>query len=167
MTDFEEIGSWSLSLLSGAVLWTGKPQAAPTLKELSRLLHAIPDSQEADSNISFLSAQIIRSCQPKYIPFLLSGLACHFWRNPDSDDLDVNRLVGLQNAANKSVCGVVFKKGDLVWTCVTCGKDQTCVQCDACFRHSNHEGHEVFFRRSQGDGGCCDWYVIYCSLHRI
>lgn len=159
MTDFEEPGSWSLTLPSGVILWTGKLHASPSLKELSLLLLLCDSTseKEADSNISFLSAQIIRSCQPKYIPILLSGLACHFWRHPSTNELDINRLLSLQNDAKKSVCGVVFKEGDLVWTCISCGKDQTCVQCDNCYRHSNHDGHDVFFRRSQGDGGCCDW----------
>jgi hypothetical protein len=155
-TDFEELGSWSLSLLNGLLLWSGKPQTAPSLKELSQLLRKLPENQQ-DENLTFLSAQVIRSCQPKYIPILLSGLSCHYWRHSTTDELVVNRLLGLQHDAKKSVCGVVFKKGDLVWTCLSCGKDQTCVKCDTCFRHSNHEGHDVFFRRSQGDGGCCDW----------
>ena len=62
--------------------------------------------------------------------------------------------------------------GDLCWTCRTCGKDQTCVLCDQCFQDSDHQGHEVFFHTSTGEGGCCDcgdseaWAVTgNCSLH--
>ena len=44
-----------------------------------------------------------------------------------------------------------------MWTCRQCAKDSTCVQCDACFRNSNHEGHEVYFHRAAAtSGGCCD-----------
>ena len=44
--------------------------------------------------------------------------------------------------------------------------------CDACFRLSNHEGHEVFFHRA-APGGCCDcgdpeaWVAEgCCARHR-
>lgn len=37
----------------------------------------------------------------------------------------------------------------------TCQTDPTCVQCDACYRKSNHEGHEVYFHHAS-PGGCCD-----------
>jgi hypothetical protein len=52
-------------------------------------------------------------------------------------------------------CGYVFKRGDIAWNCRTCQTDSTCVICDNCFRHSNHDGHEVFFHRTT-PGGCCD-----------
>lgn len=59
--------------------------------------------------------------------------------------------------SKRAICGKIFKKGDIVWTCRQCGKDGTCVQCDACFRKSKHEGHEVYFHRSSNDSsGCCD-----------
>ena len=52
-------------------------------------------------------------------------------------------------------CGYVFKRGDIAWNCRTCQTDSTCVVCDTCFRHSDHEGHEVYFHRTT-PGGCCD-----------
>ena len=52
-------------------------------------------------------------------------------------------------------CGYVFKRGDIAWNCRTCQTDSTCVICDTCFRHSDHEGHEVYFHRTT-PGGCCD-----------
>ena len=52
-------------------------------------------------------------------------------------------------------CGYIFKLGDIAWNCRTCEVDSTCVQCDAYFRRSDHEGHEVFFHRTT-PGGCCD-----------
>ena len=83
------------------------------------------------------------------LPNLLAGLACCPSFKPE-------RLYSLPNSQPRTVCGVVFKKGEIVWTCRTCAKDPTCVQCDTCFRKSNHEGHEVYFHRSSGRGGCCD-----------
>jgi Putative zinc finger in N-recognin (UBR box) len=69
-------------------------------------------------------------------------------------------------------CGYVFKRGDIAWNCRTCQTDPTCVICDGCFRHSNHEGHEVFFHRTT-PGGCCDcgdieaWAINgCCDRHR-
>lgn len=52
-------------------------------------------------------------------------------------------------------CGYVFKRGDIAWNCRTCQTDATCVICDSCFRHSDHQGHEVYFHRTS-PGGCCD-----------
>eukprot|EP00536_Pseudo-nitzschia_multiseries_P013927 jgi/Psemu1/291151/fgenesh1_pg.632_\ len=69
-------------------------------------------------------------------------------------------------------CGYVFKTGDIAWNCRTCQTDSTCVICDACFRESDHEGHEVYFHRTT-PGGCCDcgdaeaWKVEgCCPAHR-
>jgi hypothetical protein len=69
-------------------------------------------------------------------------------------------------------CGYVFKRGDIAWNCRTCQTDSTCVICDNCFRHSDHEGHEVYFHRTT-PGGCCDcgdaeaWKVEgCCTQHR-
>ena len=39
--------------------------------------------------------------------------------------------------------------------CRSCQTDSTCVQCDACFRASNHTGHDVYFHHAS-PGGCCD-----------
>jgi hypothetical protein len=144
---------WTLKLLNGEQLWKGKLSSSPSIKEFSLKLKSIPNDVE---NIAYLSAQITRSCPSKYIPVLLSALSCHFWRN-DHGEIDVNKLLSLPSSGKKPVCGMVFKKGDLAWNCRTCGKDPTCVQCDPCFRKSDHKGHEVFFHRSSGNGGCCDW----------
>ena len=60
-----------------------------------------------------------------------------------------------QDEESKRPCGYVFKRGDIAWNCRTCQADSTCVICDVCFTHSNHEGHEVYFHRTT-PGGCCD-----------
>lgn len=69
-------------------------------------------------------------------------------------------------------CGYVFKRGDIAWNCRTCQTDATCVICDSCFRHSDHQGHEVYFHRTS-PGGCCDcgdaeaWkFEGCCDKHR-
>ena len=37
----------------------------------------------------------------------------------------------------------IFQPGDIAWNCRDCEEDPTCVQCEACFNLSDHEGHEV------------------------
>ena len=153
--------TWNLHLQNGEQIWCGKKGVGPSVKELSQILKALdPNDPVADDNIANLASQIIKNTSSKIIPTLLSALSCNFWRHPDTGEIDIHRLSTLPSNNHNNVCGAVFKKGDLAWVCRTCGKDQTCVQCDKCYRLSDHEGHEVFFHRSSGNGGCCDWYVI-------
>ena len=46
--------------------------------------------------------------------------------------------LGEQNAS--AVCGYVFREGDIVYNCHTCGADPTCVLCAKCFAASDHTG---------------------------
>ncbi|GKY92493.1 hypothetical protein MPSEU_000219700 [Mayamaea pseudoterrestris] len=76
------------------------------------------------------------------------------------------------NLKTRNPCGYVFQRGDIAWNCRTCQTDPTCVICDACFRESNHNGHEVYFHRTT-PGGCCDCGDVEawaksgcCDLHR-
>ena len=55
-----------------------------------------------------------------------------------------------------TVCGHVFKKGEVVYRCRTCGMDDTCVLCAPCFNGSNHDGHQIFFSVSSGNGTALD-----------
>ena len=52
-------------------------------------------------------------------------------------------------------CGHVFNPGELVYHCVDCAADATCVFCQKCFMKANHQGHTVKYHRSEG-GGVCD-----------
>jgi hypothetical protein len=62
---------------------------------------------------------------------------------------------GSHNSMPKWPCSYLFRKGDSSWNCGTCQYDPTCVLCEACFKSSNHVGHEVYFHRTHA-GGCCD-----------
>jgi len=62
---------------------------------------------------------------------------------------------GNHTSMPKRPCGYLFRKGDIAWNCRTCQYDPTCVLCEACFKASNHAGHEVYFHRTSA-GGCCD-----------
>lgn len=118
--------------------------------------------------LSDLTIQVLRQAPTRMIPNILGYLACSYSReiiqrrNKDTNKfeevaaIDVSLLRRVVSSEGKSVCGCVFKKGDLVWNCRNCAKDPTCVQCDPCFRKSNHKGHEVYFHRAGGDSGCCD-----------
>lgn len=69
--------------------------------------------------------------------------------------VDVGRLKNLRLTNKRGLCGYTFKKGDICWNCRSCQTDPTCVQCDACYRNSEHTGHEVYFHHAS-PGGCCD-----------
>ncbi|KAI7848553.1 hypothetical protein BDC45DRAFT_471139 [Circinella umbellata] len=71
-------------------------------------------------------------------------------------------------------CGHLFKKGESVYRCRTCGLDDTCVLCARCFHATNHDGHDVKIWISRGAGGCCDcgdpeaWKIpLECSIHSL
>ncbi len=111
----------------------------------------------SDVCLEDLAGQVCKNSPINSIPGLLSCLSCNYWRNQQNNSIDIRRLQALADTANRSVCGYVFNQGDIVWTCRQCAKDPTCVQCDKCFRKSDHEGHEVYFHRASGGGsGCCD-----------
>ena len=139
--------------LEKKVIWSSSVTSSfPSAKELSQIL--LPDEID-QANIANLAAQIVRSAPSNSIAALLNCLACHYWRNV-SGLIDSRMLENLPNANRKTVCGKVFKKDEIVWTCRTCGKDPTCVQCNNCYNASDHTDHDVYFHRAQGRGGCCD-----------
>ena len=108
--------------------------------------------EEAESFVEDLAAQVVREAPHKFVGHLLSCLSCAFWKDKWPQD-----LTNLPDANPRKICGKVFKVGEVVWTCRQCAKDSTCVQCDACFKASDHEGHEVYFHRAAAtSGGCCD-----------
>ncbi|OEU16046.1 hypothetical protein FRACYDRAFT_146297, partial [Fragilariopsis cylindrus CCMP1102] len=83
----------------------------------------------------------------------------------------VNTLDTLSRSVPRRVCQHPFKKNDIVWVCRTCQADETCVLCHACYKGSDHEGHDVAFYHAQA-GGCCDcgdpdaWDPAgFCSRH--
>lgn len=88
------------------------------------------------------------------------------------DDCPVSSLYSLLGTFGpRQVCQYMFKRNDIVWTCRQCQRDATCVLCNDCFQHSDHEGHEVYFYHSTS-GGCCDcgdadaWRATgFCSRH--
>ncbi|GAA5897350.1 uncharacterized protein JCM6883_006667 [Sporobolomyces salmoneus] len=60
----------------------------------------------------------------------------------------------------RPICGHVFKPGESVYRCRTCGLDPTCVLCSTCFHASPEHrqlGHDVTVSVHSGVGaGCCD-----------
>ena len=100
-------------------------------------------------------ARAARRCFSSAPPKQLRSWATHLLccRTPSTDG--PFGLLAKLAETNQRACGHVFAAGDIAWNCRTCQKDNTCVLCDACFRSSNHQGHEVFFHRA-APGGCCD-----------
>jgi E3 ubiquitin-protein ligase UBR2 len=141
---------------------------SPSILQFSSILQ----QTWSEDVISDLAVQIVKLAPTKSIAILLSCLACNYWRSPNGT-IDLKRLQSISNANLNTVCGAVFKKGDIVWTCHNCAKDPTCVQCNDCFKESDHKGHEVYFHRAGGGGGgCCDcgdpeaWATIgNCKKH--
>jgi hypothetical protein len=138
--------------------WTGPKTAIPDLATLSRITYEISEQDLTD-----IAIQIIQQAPPGNISHLLSTLCCAYCRKGNKSAsattiplIDLRTLTQLGATAKKSQCGRVFRKGDIVWQCRNCGKDTACVQCDPCFRKSNHIGHEVYFHRAAGGSGCCD-----------
>ena len=171
LSSASSVGStWKLTLPTLAddrknhrrVIWSG--QSEPDANILSEVLPI----DISDVDLSDLVFQVIRHAPVKAIPKLFAVLTCQYDRVPvlrkrtstgkieEIQVIDVTKLTQAAANSGKSVCGQVFKRGDLVWTCRNCAKDATCVQCDPCFRKSNHQGHEVYFHRAGGDSGCCD-----------
>jgi hypothetical protein len=144
--------NWSIKIVSlNKIIWTGSVRTYPEISRLSRLL---PANLSVD-DLTDITVQVIKSAPLESIPTLLTALCSNYLRSP-SGAIDMNALSAIAAIQHRVVCGRVFKKGDIVWNCRSCGKDPTCVQCDPCFRKSNHTGHEVYFHRAEGGTGCCD-----------
>lgn len=163
---------WTLSIwtpnedgeLEREVLWAGEKDKAPDLLTMSKIL----SSSLQPMQITDLAVQIVQQAPASQVISLLTLLGSCASRRivnapianpPDVKEIsiiDISAYQQLAQTSKKSTCGRVFKKGDIVWQCRQCGKDIACVQCDPCFRRSNHIGHEVYFHRSAGGSGCCD-----------
>lgn len=158
-----DIPEWSIHVTDHSrgvaqrnVIWSGRANTCPSAAVLSDILNqSLPEG-----SIEEVAVQVSKMAPPKSVAALLTCLSCTYWRTPSPKSagiIDVKRLQTLSETASRSVCGKVFAQGDIVWTCRQCGKDPTCVQCDQCFRKSDHVGHEVYFHRAAGGGsGCCD-----------
>jgi hypothetical protein len=143
--------SWKIVLPTGVTLWESSLENAPSLQFVRENVVDVffgPKSAlsavEKDDLLKHLTGEIMRNCPPKFTGIMLSNLVCCFWL-----DGGVRQLYALKSLNANAVCGTVFKVGEVVWTCRQCAKDATCVQCNACFKASNHEGHEVYFHRGK------------------
>lgn len=54
-------------------------------------------------------------------------------------------------------CARIFRKGEPIYRCLTCGYDDTCALCSHCFQPENHVGHNIhIFICQRENGGVCD-----------
>jgi E3 ubiquitin-protein ligase UBR1 len=75
-------------------------------------------------------------------------------------------------AARGTLCGHIFRGGEVTYHCETCTDDPTAVLCARCFAASDHDGHRLHISLSQGNSGCCDcgdneaWKKpLHCAIH--
>ena len=124
---------------TGPMPWITAPNAGAITLQLLRLLGRAPRN----------TSQIESLCDPTAfggVKVLLASILVQGGRLRELfDDLQEQR----------PVCGRVFEDGDLAYTCVDCRTDGTCVVCEHCFIHANHEGHRVRYHRTSA-GGICD-----------
>ena len=54
-------------------------------------------------------------------------------------------------------CARIFRKGEPIYRCLTCGFDDACALCPNCYLPENHDGHKVHITICQREnGGVCD-----------
>lgn len=54
-------------------------------------------------------------------------------------------------------CARIFRKGEPIYKCLTCGFDDTCALCSHCYQPEFHKGHAVHIAICQREnGGVCD-----------
>ena len=145
MTTIEQ---WSLSIFEmrdyvkkRKMIWMGGIDSYPSGEELA----SFPVNMDGE-NIMLLVHQILSNAPIVAIPKLLQYLCCNSRRKSrgltKSNQIDTRVLATIAESKNTRVCGIQFKKGDILWNCRQCGKDDTCVQCDSCFSQSDHKDHE-------------------------
>lgn len=166
-----EGAGWSVATLLGS--------SPPSLQTVTEAVGKIPKSDSAleyDETLVALTTEVLRRANPKLLGLFLPILCSAYCTNSDGR-LDTKALQKIRDTAaslnSTPVCGLLFTRGDIVWTCRQCAKDPTCVQCDKCFKASDHKGHEVYFHRASGSGGCCDcgdaeaWAPEgFCTCHK-
>ncbi|KAJ3313237.1 hypothetical protein HDV04_002221 [Boothiomyces sp. JEL0838] len=120
-------------------------------------------------NLSLLSFPLSQSTQQTLLGILSFRLA---GGNPEHYEQIFGANPTVIQSSGSTTCGYVFKKGDGIYRCNDCGFDGTCVMCVPCFKASEHENHDINFRYSEGNGGCCDcgdkeaWKVPgTCKIH--
>lgn len=58
---------------------------------------------------------------------------------------------------SNSPCARIFRKGEPIYRCLTCGFDDTCALCSHCYHPEYHVGHKVHITICQREnGGVCD-----------
>jgi len=55
---------------------------------------------------------------------------------------------------SKAVCAKILTSKDIVFKCLDCEKDPTCIICKECYEKGNHKGHRVILQKN--GSGCCD-----------
>ena len=97
-----------------------------------------------DVDLETLISTLIERHKPEhvleFVSYIITGSA-----QPTASSAD---------SACTGMCGFVWKTGDTVYHCRTCGMDPSCAICHDCFINSDHTGHDYWMFSS--GGGCCD-----------
>lgn len=69
-----------------------------------------------------------------------------------------NQTIHSNHASHDNLpCSRIFRRGEPIYKCLTCGFDETCALCSNCFSAENHEGHAIRIAICQREnGGVCD-----------
>lgn len=85
------------------------------------------------------------------------------WHFDDLQPIDLS--IDFKNKGNykKNVkhfqlpCSRIFRKGEPIYRCLTCGYDDTCALCSDCYREEYHQNHKVHITIClRENGGVCD-----------
>jgi hypothetical protein len=110
-----------------------------------RACHALLES--VGGNISKAVSQLLlpKSFKPSEIGIAKQNFATllFYLVNPQDERPLSEKFDSFYNLGQDTVCGYVFKEGELVYHCVDCAVDNTCVFCQQCFNKSDHVGHSV------------------------
>lgn len=163
--DEEDGDSSSVDAVTGDGVGVGRAR----YHRLTTMIHHLPERHRLNFNLDTPQNALFREMEnPEELEKLESELQL---RSPLTTSLTtiatgndvcytsprsaVETLEALSRSVPRRVCQHPFKKNDIVWVCRTCQADETCVLCHACYKGSNHEGHDVAFYHAQA-GGCCD-----------
>ncbi|RLV96343.1 E3 ubiquitin-protein ligase ubr1 [Spathaspora sp. JA1] len=92
----------------------------------------------------------IEECEWQYTEYLKS-------RQQLNEDNTANTKDSALASHPNSPCARIFRKGEPIYRCLSCGFDETCAFCHNCFQpefHANHKVHITICLRE--NGGVCD-----------
>ncbi|KAI3402715.2 hypothetical protein KGF56_004389 [Candida oxycetoniae] len=106
--------------------------------------------------------------QGKFLHWLFPGISEDFvekefdWKYPNylkylATKRDLGETHSNSAFHSNRPCSRIFRKGEPIYRCLTCGFDETCALCAHCYQPSEHKGHESYVAICRREnGGVCD-----------